>query len=73
MFRRKTGLALSSHTDFLPFTCNGCSGVFCLEHRTHAGHDCPNANFNDVSDTSYRELYDRHGKIKFERRHLDYL
>lgn len=28
--------------DFLPFTCDGCNKVFCLEHRTYKGHDCPN-------------------------------
>eukprot|EP01087_Luapelamoeba_hula_P023318 TRINITY_DN854_c3_g1_i1.p1 TRINITY_DN854_c3_g1~~TRINITY_DN854_c3_g1_i1.p1 ORF type:complete len:199 (-),score=31.28 TRINITY_DN854_c3_g1_i1:69-665(-) len=27
--------------DFLPFHCSCCSGIFCLEHRTHAGHKCP--------------------------------
>ncbi|CAM9380624.1 unnamed protein product [Sphacelaria rigidula] len=33
--------------DFLPFTCNGCGNVHCLQHRTHAAHDCANANFDD--------------------------
>ncbi|KAJ8755588.1 hypothetical protein K2173_022167 [Erythroxylum novogranatense] len=35
--------------DFLPFTCNSCSQVFCLEHRSYAKHECPNANRNDVT------------------------
>ncbi|KAG0470645.1 hypothetical protein HPP92_017345 [Vanilla planifolia] len=29
--------------DFLPFTCDGCRKVFCLEHRTHKAHGCPRA------------------------------
>lgn len=27
--------------DFLPFDCDGCHKVFCLEHRTYKSHDCP--------------------------------
>uniref|UniRef100_A0A8P0SDR5 Zinc finger AN1-type containing 1 n=1 Tax=Canis lupus familiaris TaxID=9615 RepID=A0A8P0SDR5_CANLF len=27
--------------DFLPFVCDGCSGVFCLEHRSRESHSCP--------------------------------
>ncbi|KAF3332137.1 zinc finger AN1 domain-containing stress-associated protein 12 [Carex littledalei] len=27
--------------DFLPFTCDGCQMVFCLEHRTYKAHSCP--------------------------------
>ncbi|KAI0510864.1 hypothetical protein KFK09_011474 [Dendrobium nobile] len=30
--------------DFLPFTCNGCRKVFCLEHRTYRSHTCPKAD-----------------------------
>nr|XP_006634473.1 PREDICTED: AN1-type zinc finger protein 1 [Lepisosteus oculatus] len=26
--------------DFLPFVCDGCSGVFCLEHRSRESHCC---------------------------------
>ncbi|KAJ8749867.1 hypothetical protein K2173_013782 [Erythroxylum novogranatense] len=26
--------------DFLPFTCDGCQKVFCLEHRSYKSHDC---------------------------------
>ncbi|KAK8918710.1 Zinc finger AN1 domain-containing stress-associated protein 17 [Platanthera zijinensis] len=26
--------------DFLPFTCNACRKVFCLEHRTYKAHGC---------------------------------
>lgn len=30
--------------DFLPFTCDACSGVFCLEHRSRESHSCPELN-----------------------------
>ncbi|XP_068381569.1 AN1-type zinc finger protein 1 isoform X1 [Eschrichtius robustus] len=26
--------------DFLPFVCDGCSGMFCLEHRSRESHSC---------------------------------
>ncbi|XP_067568078.1 AN1-type zinc finger protein 1 isoform X1 [Pseudorca crassidens] len=26
--------------DFLPFVCDGCSGIFCLEHRSRESHSC---------------------------------
>ncbi|KAK2859580.1 hypothetical protein Q5P01_004200 [Channa striata] len=26
--------------DFLPFICDSCSGVFCLEHRSREAHSC---------------------------------
>ncbi|XVE67996.1 hypothetical protein DITRI_Ditri09bG0033000 [Diplodiscus trichospermus] len=28
--------------DFLPFICEGCHKVFCLEHRSYRSHECPN-------------------------------
>nr|QYC07282.1 SAP6 [Tamarix hispida] len=28
--------------DFLPFECDGCQKVFCLEHRSYELHECPN-------------------------------
>ncbi|KAM4823811.1 AN1-type zinc finger protein 1 isoform X3 [Urocitellus parryii] len=27
--------------DFLPFVCDSCSGIFCLEHRSKESHGCP--------------------------------
>ena len=27
--------------DFLPFTCDACHKVFCLEHRVYETHSCP--------------------------------
>lgn len=30
--------------DFLPFKCDGCHKVFCLEHRSFKSHDCPNSD-----------------------------
>ncbi|XP_077227138.1 zinc finger (C2H2 type, AN1-like) family protein [Tasmannia lanceolata] len=35
--------------DFLPFTCDRCNQVFCLEHRSYTTHRCPNANQQDVT------------------------
>ncbi|OQR98955.1 hypothetical protein ACHHYP_07410 [Achlya hypogyna] len=34
--------------DFLPFPCDCCGGVFCLEHRTYDGHECPKAGAKDA-------------------------
>ncbi|CAH0475135.1 unnamed protein product [Peronospora belbahrii] len=33
--------------DFLPFTCDCCNGVFCLEHRSYNSHECPRAGSHD--------------------------
>ncbi|KAJ6332771.1 hypothetical protein OIU77_008761 [Salix suchowensis] len=30
--------------DFLPFNCDGCRKVFCLEHRSSKSHDCPKSD-----------------------------
>ncbi|KAL5556215.1 hypothetical protein UlMin_038451 [Ulmus minor] len=35
--------------DFLPFTCDRCSQVFCLEHRSYIKHGCPKADKKDVT------------------------
>ncbi|XP_027072953.2 zinc finger AN1 and C2H2 domain-containing stress-associated protein 13 isoform X3 [Coffea arabica] len=35
--------------DFLPFTCDSCHQVFCLEHRSYGRHHCPKANKSDVT------------------------
>ncbi|KAK7266202.1 hypothetical protein RIF29_18844 [Crotalaria pallida] len=32
--------------DFLPFTCQGCKQVFCLEHRSYKSHECPKSDHN---------------------------
>ncbi|CAI5742088.1 unnamed protein product [Peronospora destructor] len=33
--------------DFLPFTCDCCSNVFCLKHRSYGAHQCPKAGSHD--------------------------
>ncbi|OQR90874.1 hypothetical protein THRCLA_09176 [Thraustotheca clavata] len=33
--------------DFLPFECDCCHGVFCLEHRTYEDHECVHAGAKD--------------------------
>ncbi|XVF16486.1 hypothetical protein REPUB_Repub10bG0035300 [Reevesia pubescens] len=30
--------------DFLPFKCEGCLKVFCLEHRSYKSHECPKSD-----------------------------
>ncbi|ONK65451.1 uncharacterized protein A4U43_C07F37250 [Asparagus officinalis] len=35
--------------DFLPFTCDRCQKVFCLQHRRYGTHQCPNANDEDIT------------------------
>lgn len=32
--------------DFLPFKCDGCQKVFCVEHRSYKSHDCSNSDHN---------------------------
>ncbi|KAL6520316.1 Zinc finger AN1 domain-containing stress-associated protein 12 [Orobanche minor] len=32
--------------DFLPFTCNSCRKVFCLDHRSYKSHNCPKSNIS---------------------------
>nr|XP_020032313.1 AN1-type zinc finger protein 1 isoform X1 [Castor canadensis] len=44
--------------DFLPFACDGCSGIFCLEHRSKDSHGCPevavlNERLKTDNHTSY--------------------
>uniref|UniRef100_M4BH13 AN1-type domain-containing protein n=1 Tax=Hyaloperonospora arabidopsidis (strain Emoy2) TaxID=559515 RepID=M4BH13_HYAAE len=33
--------------DFLPFTCDCCRSVFCLDHRSYGSHQCPSAGSHD--------------------------
>lgn len=35
--------------DFLPFTCDCCQQVFCLEHRSYRQHKCPDADNQGIS------------------------
>ncbi|XWS40796.1 hypothetical protein CRYUN_Cryun17cG0026300 [Craigia yunnanensis] len=30
--------------DFLPFKCDGCHKVFCVEHRSCKSHECPKSD-----------------------------
>ncbi|GKA75193.1 zinc finger AN1 domain-containing stress-associated protein 12 [Tanacetum coccineum] len=32
--------------NFLPFKCNGCEKVFCVEHRSYKFHECSNSDHN---------------------------
>lgn len=50
-------LALGSHCsvpacqqiDFLPFKCDCCGKVFCLQHRTYESHSCQEAGSRDTN------------------------
>ncbi|XP_020219148.1 zinc finger AN1 and C2H2 domain-containing stress-associated protein 13 isoform X3 [Cajanus cajan] len=35
--------------DFLPFTCDRCDQVYCLEHRSYIKHQCTKADKRDVT------------------------
>ncbi|KAK1578406.1 hypothetical protein Q3G72_030053 [Acer saccharum] len=35
--------------DFLPFTCDCCHRIYCLEHRSYNQHQCPKAEKRDVT------------------------
>ncbi|KAL4198390.1 hypothetical protein AMTRI_Chr03g45630 [Amborella trichopoda] len=35
--------------DFLPFTCDRCDQVLCLEHRSYSKHHCSGPNKDDVT------------------------
>ncbi|KAL6523250.1 AAA ATPase-like protein [Orobanche gracilis] len=35
--------------DFLPFTCDCCRRVFCLDHRSYNKHKCPKADKHDIT------------------------
>ncbi|KAI3784763.1 hypothetical protein L1987_43868 [Smallanthus sonchifolius] len=39
-------LADCKQLDFLPFKCDGCHKVFCVEHRSYKSHDCSNSDHN---------------------------
>ncbi|KAM6900174.1 AN1-type zinc finger protein 1 [Xenentodon cancila] len=38
--------------DFLPFVCDSCGGVYCLEHRSRGAHSCPQEPIEKESQTS---------------------
>ncbi|KAM6087302.1 AN1-type zinc finger protein 1 isoform 3-T3 [Chlamydotis macqueenii] len=41
------GVADCRQLDFLPFVCDGCSGVFCLQHRSRDAHGCSEVNIRN--------------------------
>ena len=44
-------LANCKQLDFLPFLCDGCSFVFCLQHREKSSHHCSSLN-KSIKDSS---------------------
>ncbi|CAM4500193.1 unnamed protein product [Lepidochelys olivacea] len=43
------GVEHCGQLDFLPFVCDGCSGVFCLQHRSRDSHGCSEVNIRSES------------------------
>ncbi|XP_039201427.1 AN1-type zinc finger protein 1 isoform X2 [Crotalus tigris] len=41
------GVEECKQLDFLPFVCDGCSGVFCIQHRSRSAHSCSEANLKN--------------------------
>ncbi|XP_007258651.3 AN1-type zinc finger protein 1 [Astyanax mexicanus] len=47
-----------SQKDFLPFVCDHCSAVFCLEHRSRDSHSCPEISVKrDISGSGSSTSY----------------
>ena len=42
-------LVTCKQKDFLPFTCELCSRIFCLDHRTYESHNCPHNRAETVA------------------------
>lgn len=40
-------LPTCNRDEFLPFECDMCQKVYCLDHRTYAAHSCPKAAGKD--------------------------
>ncbi|CAL0321777.1 unnamed protein product [Lupinus luteus] len=57
--------------DFLPFTCQGCKQVFCLEHRSYKSHTCPKSDHNSrkviVCETCSMSVEETIGNIGQEK------
>ncbi|XP_078430012.1 zinc finger AN1 and C2H2 domain-containing stress-associated protein 13-like [Wolffia australiana] len=46
---RHCSVADCRQIDFLPFTCDCCGQVLCLEHRSYSRHSCPKTNLQGVT------------------------
>ncbi|XP_075439137.1 AN1-type zinc finger protein 1 isoform X1 [Ascaphus truei] len=52
------GVEHCGQLDFLPFLCDGCSRVFCLQHRSKDSHGCPEVAANkDCAKSEESTLY----------------
>jgi len=45
---KRCGMEGCSQLDFLPFVCDLCTIIHCLEHRTYTSHKCPLAESRNV-------------------------
>lgn len=41
---------LCQQLDFLPFKCNRCNKIFCLEHMRYDNHQCPVKKDNVIKE-----------------------
>jgi hypothetical protein len=48
-FGKHCSVACCGQLDFLPFVCDACEQVYCLEHRSYASHQCPKASGKDAT------------------------
>ncbi|KAJ8277616.1 hypothetical protein GJAV_G00077580 [Gymnothorax javanicus] len=60
---RHCSIKTCNQKDFLPFICDACSGVFCIEHRSRESHACPeipvkNEALTSGCNTSYLCTFD---------------
>ncbi|DAZ97894.1 TPA: hypothetical protein N0F65_012157 [Lagenidium giganteum] len=70
-------VAQCNQVDFLPFTCDCCDKVYCLEHRSYDAHECPSAGSKDrrvikcpvcgdhfhwTSDQDVNEVWEAHAR-----------
>eukprot|EP00123_Amoebidium_parasiticum_P003614 comp14901_c0_seq1/m.11454 comp14901_c0_seq1/g.11454 ORF comp14901_c0_seq1/g.11454 comp14901_c0_seq1/m.11454 type:complete len:274 (-) comp14901_c0_seq1:27-848(-) len=46
-FGKNCGEPTCKQLDFLPFTCDACKKVYCLEHHKYADHNCTEAYLKD--------------------------
>lgn len=51
------GLKDCKRLDFLPFECDGCSGVFCLDHKGRTAHACSDVNYAKETEQIDHPVY----------------
>ncbi|KAM8966650.1 AN1-type zinc finger protein 1 [Pelodytes ibericus] len=55
---QRCGVRHCGQLDFLPFVCDACSKVFCLQHRSRDTHGCPQVTtVNECEKSARSTLY----------------